>query len=243
MPDGTAAPNPVVSCRVCGHEEPEATLLSVGLAFPDKENDEKHSARLALARADQRRRQRLSTVATLRQTRFPTYGADGWPARLGGSGSRSGQVTEITIDHYDAPVPDPAAGDRPRLAITTKSERLHPEPALGDARKTLQSWIRRDQAAGGWPEASRAAVTLWLRAREREGRAAVLDAVRSAQPVIIDGTPTETLMLTTPRKQWVAVARPNALTVVVAARGVEPESLRLEPIADPPARLLEPEPA
>jgi hypothetical protein len=41
---------------------------------------------------------------------------------------------------------------------------------------------------------------------------------------------------------WVAVRRHHDLTVTIAARGIDPASLVIEPIADPAARLLGPEP-
>jgi hypothetical protein len=93
-----------------------------------------------------------------------------------------------------------------------------------------------------WPDASHAAITLWLRARERERRAAVLDAERSERLLTIDGAPTSALVLSGPGDRWVAVARHADLTIIAAGRDVELGSLHLEPIADPAARLLGPEP-
>jgi hypothetical protein len=49
-------------------------------------------------------------------------------------------------------------------------------------------------------------------------------------------------MLNLPRNCWVVVARHADLTITVAAHDLEPASLRLEPIADPAAQLLGPEP-
>ena len=75
-----------------------------------------------------------------------------------------------------------------------------------------------------------------------ESRAAVLGAVRSEQVITIGGALSRTVMLSTPGKRWVAVASHIELTIIVAAHDVEPASLRLEPIADPAAQLLGPEP-
>jgi hypothetical protein len=80
-------------------------------------------------------------------------------------------------------------------------------------------------------------------ARDRESRAVVLGAVRSEGLIIVDGVSTRTLMLNAPPNRWVAVAGHADLIITVAAHDLEPGSLRLEPIADPTARLLGPEPS
>lgn len=241
-PNGTTIPNPVVSCRVCGHEEPEGTFFGIRSQPDESEDEATRAARLARARVQQRKHRWLSDAMTLRATQFPIYGADGWPAQLGGSGSQGDQLTEITIYHYETPDADPYAGDRPRLTITTKCDELHAGETLHEARRALEDWISRDSGAAQWPDASRAAITLWLRARERESRAAVLGAVQSEQLITIDGASTRTLMLNAPHDRWVATARHADLTITIAAHDLEPASLRLEPIADPAAHLLGPEP-
>jgi hypothetical protein len=241
-PNGTRIASPVVSCRVCGHEEPEGVFMSTRSQPDESEDEAMRAARIARFRAQHRKRRWLSDAMTLRATQFPIYGADGWPARLGGSGSQGDQLTEITVYHYETPDADPYAGDRPRLAITTKRDELHAGEMLSEARQMLENWIREDAGAARWPDASRAAITLWLRARDRERRAAVLGAVRSEQLIAIDDASTEMLMLNAPRNRWVAVARHADLTIIVAASDLEPAPLRLEPIADPAAQLLGPEP-
>lgn len=237
-PNGTTTPNPVVSCRVCGHEEREGTFSTVGSQTSESEDETTHAARMARAR----QHRWLSNAMTLRATRFPIYGADGLPAQLGGSGTHGDQLTDITIYHYDAPDADPYAGDRPHLTVTTKRDELHPGEMLTEARRALEQWMGEASAAP-WPNVSRAAITLWLRARERESRAAVLGAVRSEQLITIDGASTQALMLSAPGNRWVAVARHAHLRIIVAAHDVEPASLRLEPLVDPAAQLLGPEPS
>jgi hypothetical protein len=49
-------------------------------------------------------------------------------------------------------------------------------------------------------------------------------------------------MLNATGSRWVAVAQRADLTITVAAHDLEPASLRLEPISDPAAELLGPEP-
>jgi hypothetical protein len=239
-PEGTIVPNPVVSCRVCGHDEPEGTFLR-SKSFHDGEDEATGAARLAVTRATQLNRMWHSAARTLRQTRFPIYAVDGSFAQLGGSGSSNEETTEITIKHYNTAPADPFAGAPPRLLVTTKRDDFHARRPLSEAREALESWVLAD-APEPWPDASHAALTLWLRARDRKRRAVVLDAARSEQPIIIDGSPTTALMLETPGGQWVAVTRHAGLTIIVAAHDVEPTSLRLQPIADPPAQLLGPEP-
>jgi hypothetical protein len=50
------------------------------------------------------------------------------------------------------------------------------------------------------------------------------------------------LTLTTPSGRWVAVGRHADLTITVAARDLGSTTITLEPIANPDARLLGPEP-
>jgi hypothetical protein len=239
-PNATVIPNPVVSCRVCGHDEPEGTFVHFGSGPGDHEDMAEHAARIAQARAEMRQRQWRSAEMTLRDTRFPIYAAEGWPAQLGGSGSQGADTTEITITHHDTPVFDPFAGDQPRLEITTK----HDDSLLGDlyeARQTLDNWLHADNSGTEWPDVSNAALTLWLRARDRRRRAALLRAERTAQLITIDAAPTPALMLMTGRR-WVAVARQRNLTIVIAGHEIDPGSLHLKPITDPLAQLLGPQP-
>lgn len=70
----------------------------------------------------------------------------------------------------------------------------------------------------------------------------MLCATRSEPLITIDDLPTRGLMLSGPRGRWVAVADHADLTIAVAGHNAELASLRLEPIADPAAHLLGPEP-
>lgn len=240
--DGTHAANPVVSCRVCGHEETEGSFMSMRSAAPESEGEAAREARMARVREELRKRRWQSRAEALRTLRFPVYVADGWPAQIAGHGSQDGQTTHVTIHHHDAEGADSYAGARPRLTVTTKRE-PYPRQALGEARHALQSWVGDDASGTPWPEASRAAITLWLRARERERRAVVLGAVRSEQLIEIDGTPATALMLSGPGSRWAAAASLGDLTIVLAAREFEPTALRLRAVSDPTAELLGPEPA
>ena len=127
------------------------------------------------------------------------------------------------------------------MTITTKSGD-HFLGALHEARKTLEGWVRAESTSQ-WPNASDAAITVWLRSRDRRRRATVQGASRSEQTVNVAGDPSNALMLKTPGNQWVAVARHSELTIIIAANDVDPATLRLEQIADPLAQLLGPNPS
>jgi hypothetical protein len=70
----------------------------------------------------------------------------------------------------------------------------------------------------------------------------VLDAVKSEQLIEIDGAPTTTLMLSAPGSRWTAAVPLGGLMIVIAARELEPTTLRLRPVSNPDAELLGPEP-
>lgn len=241
-PDGTVIPNPMVVCRQCGHEEREGTFFGVGAACDD-EDEAAREARAARAREHARVGRWYSNTMTLRALTFPVYAAEGWPAVIGGSGSHGDRLTSLTIDHHDTPDADPYAGDRPRFEITTSREDSPVNDELRQARWTLHSWLQnKDADARSWPESSPAAVSLWLAARERAVRGKVLAAVRSEQPVSIDGTPQPFLTLTAPSGHWVAVRHHSDLVITIAASDLDHARITIEPIADPAARLLGPRP-
>jgi hypothetical protein len=189
------------------------------------------------------RKQRwYSDTMTLRAATFPIYTAERWPAVIGGSGSRGDQLTNLTIRHHDTPDADPYAGDRPRLEITTSTDDTRQGDELTEARSALESWLHNDGTHSRWPNASHAALTLWFRARDREVRAEVLKAIRSDQLITIDGALQPFLTLTTPGGRWVAVRRHDDLTITIAAHDLDPTTITIEPIPDPAAHLLGPEP-
>jgi hypothetical protein len=243
-PDGTVIPNPIVICRQCGHEEREGTFFAAGAASDGDEDEAAHEARVARAHDHARVGRWLSSAMTLRALTFPAYAAEGWPVAIGGSGSHGDQLTSLSIDHYDTPDADPYAGDRPRCEITTSREDTPGSDELRQARSTLHSWLQNnyDDTRSSWPEASHAAVTLWLAARDRVVRGKVLAAARSEQPISIDGTPRSFLTLTAASGHWVAVRQHSDLVITVAASDLDPARIIIEPISDPVARLLGPRP-
>ncbi len=67
-------------------------------------------------------------------------------------------------------------------------------------------------------------------------------ATQTEKLITIDGTPEPLNTLTPLSGRWVAVRHHGDLTITVAANDLEPTAIELEPIPDPPARLLGPEP-
>jgi hypothetical protein len=226
--DGTHVANPVVSCRVCGHEEREGSFFGMGSTAPADETDAEREARLAQVRAKLRKQQWLSDALTLRAAEFPIYGVEGWPARLAGSGSDGDQLTQITVQHFESADAHPLQGDKPSVAVVT-SRRPHRPSALESAREALERWVSRDAHSDSRPEASHAAITLFLRARARQSRGAVLAADRSDPEMVIDGAFRAVLMLRVPDGRGAAAVRHADLDITVGGRRGDPSSAQLEP--------------
>ena len=243
--NGTVTPNPIVVCQQCGHEEREGTFFAVGAACDDDEDEGARETRVARTREHTRVGRWLSNAMMLRALTFPIYAAEGWLAVIGGSGSHGDRLTSVRIDHHDTPQADPYARDRPRFEITTSREDSPASDELRQAHWTLHSWLQNndDDARSSWPEASHAAVTLWLAARDRTARGTVLAAVRSEQLISIDGTPAPFMTLTAASGHWVAVRHHRDLVVTVAASDLDPARITIDPISDPAARLLGPRPS
>jgi hypothetical protein len=205
---------------------------------PDQEDEVAFAERIARVAAERRVQRWYRDKLTLRAVTFPIYAAEGWPAQISGSGSRGGDLTDLTIAHTEIEDADLVDG-RPRIEITTSTrEPRHNE--IGVARQQLEQWIHLDNMHAHSPDLSDAAITLWFRAVDRRRRAAALNAARSEAQVTIDGTATPFLTLTTPGGRWVAVRRHNDLTVTIAARDIDPTTITLEPIPDPAASAANP---
>lgn len=142
-------------------------------------------------------------------------------------------MTEVIVDHYETEDADPATAGRPRFAVTTKIDDPRDSGPLAEARFALRGWVRAKSRLLRWPGGSDAAKTLQLSADSRDANAAALDAVQSEHNLTIDGVASAALILTAPGSRWVAVAVRGNRTIIVRGRGVEPDSLRLSPIADP----------
>jgi hypothetical protein len=240
-PGGVIIPNPIVVCCECGHEAPEGSFF--GASVSDEGEDEaERQARIAKAQAEARVQQWYANTMLLRGVTFPIYAADGWPARIGGSGSRGDVLTAITIAHDKASSSDGDAGSLHRLEVTTSVDEFQLSHELRHARETLEVWAGNQQPQMSWEGRSHAAITLWLAAHQRRSRGLVLAAERTQQPIILDGAPQPFLTLTTSTGSWVAVRTHHDLMITIAAHHLQPTAIALEPIADPTARLVGPRP-
>lgn len=226
-PDSRTVPNPIVVCRVCGHEEPEGTFFG---ADQSSEADEEaaHEDRLARVLAERRAQRWYSDTMTLRAVTFPIYVAEGWPAIVGTQRSRGDQLTTLTISHHDRPDADFYSEDWPRIEITTSIDDFY-RGELREAQAILSSWLQHP--GSDWPDASNAARTLWLAAYHRELRRAVLAATRSETLIAIDGAPEPFLTLSSPTGRWVATRRHNDLTITVAGDNLDPAMITIKRLA------------
>jgi hypothetical protein len=177
---------------------------------------------------------------TLMGVTFPIYAAEGWPARINGQGSRGDDLTHLTIAHAET-LPDSMFVERPRIEITTS---IDPYRAgeLAVARDAFASGMETDTNRRPTEGLSDAALTLWFRAGRRQRAAGSHEAPVSETEITIDGARELFVMVGTPNARWVAVRRHNDVTITIAAREIDPAPLIIEPIADPAARLLGPEP-
>lgn len=236
--DGPLEPCRIVVCRHCGHEEGAGTSLYAFIS-PDDEDEATKAARIARHRAEARVQKWYSDTMTLRGVGFPIYAAETWPASITASGSSGDDLTELTIGHHTEENDDPFTA--PDLRITTSIRDAHDTDLLR-ARRALEMWVHDDHNRPRSDGLSDAATKLWFAARGRDRRAAAMDAMQTEQLITIDGTARPFLTLSTPTGRWVAVRRHDDLTITIAARDLDPTTLTLEPIPDPAARLLGPEP-
>ena len=236
--DGPLEPCMIVVCRRCGHEEGAGSSL-MRFSSPDDEDETTRAARVARQRAEARVQKWYSDTMTLRGVTFPIYAAEDRPATISGSGSSGDDLTELTIGHYAPESDDPFAVTD--LRVTTAAPE-HQWPELHLARRALEMWVHDDHNRPDPDGLSDAATKLWFAARRRARHAAALGATPSEQLITIDGCPQPFLALSTTTGRWVAVRRHDNLTITIAAHNLDPATLTLEPIPDPAARLLGPEP-
>ena len=171
---------------------------------------------------------------------FPIYAAEGWPARINGQGSQGDELIRLVIAHAET-LPDLMFVQRPRIEVTTSVEPYQPGE-LAVARDAFASGIEADANQRPTEGLSDAALTLWFRATRRQRVAGSHEAPVSETEITIDGACERFLTVGTPNARWVAVRRHHGVTITIAAREIDPASLIIEPIADPDARLLGPEP-
>lgn len=129
---------------------------------------------------------------------------------------------------------------QPRIEIRTSID-SYQQSELAIARDAFGSGIEADdnRRTDGLSDA---ALTLWFRADRRQRVAGSNEAAVTKTELTIDGAREPFLTVGVPNAHWVAVRRHHDVTITIAAREIDPASLIVEPIADPNARLLGPEP-
>ncbi len=237
----TFVPSPLVVCRVCGHQEQAGQITRYGQPDNPDEDAAEREARMARIRAEQAVQRWYSDKMTLMAVTFPIYAAEGWPARIHGSGSRADKLTHLTIAHAQTP-PDSMFVERPRIEVRTSID-SDQQGELAIARDAFGSGIEADVNRRPTDGLSDAALTLWFRAARRRRVAGSHEAPVSKTELTIDGAREPFLTVGVPNAHWVAVRRHQDVTITIAGREIDPASLIIEPIADPHARLLGPEPA
>ena len=233
-------PSPLVVCRLCGQQERAGGIMRFGQPDDADEDAAAREARMARIHADQAVQRWYANKMTLMGVTFPIYAAEGWPARINGQGSQGDDLTHLTIAQAET-LPDSMFVERPRIEVTTS---IDPYRAgeLAVARDAFASGIEADGNRRPTDGLSDAALTLWFRAGRRERVAGSHEAPVSETEIRIDGAREPFLTVGTPNARWVAVRRRHDVTITIAAREIDPASLIIEPIADPVARLLGPEP-
>jgi hypothetical protein len=154
----TFVPSPLVVCRVCGHQE-QGGGISRGVERAD-EGEGARAARMARIRAEQAVQRWYSNKITLMAVTFPIYAAEGWPARINGSGSHGDDLTQLTIAHAETLPDDSMFVLRPRIEITTSIDPYQPGE-LAIARTKFATDVAADASRQPSDGLSDAALTLW----------------------------------------------------------------------------------
>ncbi len=236
----TFVPSPLVVCRVCGHQEQTGGIVRMGQAENADEDEAARAARMARIHAEQAAQHWYSNKITLMAATFAIYAAEDWPARIDGSGSHGDDLTHLVIAHAET-LTDAVFVQRPRIEITTSIDPYQPSE-IAVARDAFAAGIEADANRRPTDGLSDAALTLWFRAAHRRRVASTHQAPIGETEITIDGAREPFLTVGTPNAHWVAVRRHHDVTITIAAREIDPASLIIEPIADPEARLLGPEP-
>jgi hypothetical protein len=236
----TFVPSPLVVCRVCGHQEGGGVIMRFEQPDGADEDEAAREARMARIRAEQAVQRWYADKMTLRGVTFPIYAAEGWPARISGQGSSGDDLTHLSIAHAET-LPDSLFVERPRIEVTTSVDSYQPSE-LAIARDAFASGLEAEANRQPSDGLSDAALTLWFRAARRRRVAGSHEAPVSETEITIDGAREPFVTVGTPNAHWVAVRRHHDVTITIAAREIDPASLIIEPIADPAARLLGPEP-
>jgi hypothetical protein len=233
--------HPLIVCRVCGHQEHVSSISRFGRTEDPDEDEAEREARLARVHAERMVQRWYADKMTLNGVAFAVYAAEGWPARISGSSWQENETTSVKIAHAD-PLPDTVTIAKPRIEIETSVEAHHSDE-LTIARDEFGRLAETDGHRELGNDLSDAAVTLWFRAARRRRVSGAYAAPVGQTEIMIDGAAERFVMVGSADAGWVAVRRHHDVTIMVVGREIDPASLVIEPIADPDARLLGPEPA
>ena len=229
---GRILPHALSRCRICGQEEPQPTVIRAPESAPSATPALTRAQLMAKADAMRREFMWRSVAEGVRNQNFPIYGAAGWPAQISQSGSEDdGRLTSVTVTH--ATTGNLNHPSHPDVTITTERDDPRHTGELERAQLALRRWAPHDDPGDRRPDGSNAAGILRHNARTRRDHAAALNAKQSQQTVKIDGQTTSALTLITPTGAWAAVANHHDLTITVTGHDLDPESLDINPIADP----------
>ena len=157
----------------------------MGAAYTPDEDEATRASRMARIRAEQAAQRWYSNKITMMAVTFPIYAAEGWPARINGSGSHGDDLTHLRIAHTET-LTDSMFVQRPRIEVTTSID-PHQPGELAIARDAYASGIEADANRQPTDGLSDAALTLWFRAARRQRVAGSHDAPVSETDITIDG--------------------------------------------------------
>ena len=161
--------------------------------------------------------------AALEAAEFPVYAATGCASS---AHSFPGVAGEILVEHDPL---EPDGGDDSGLRELTVSTAPSGATRLRSPREAL--WAMLDVDA---PDDRRsiAAKLVAFDAMERATRREVAFTEPVERSLVIDGRP-ETFAFLVVRNAWVATRRHGSVDILVAAAGLDPAEVELEPLADP----------
>jgi hypothetical protein len=223
-PDGERIPSPIVACCVCGHEEPEGSIMRYGTEASDEDDAARtaRTARIAPWRAEAMVQKWYRDALLLRAVTFPLYAVVDRPAQISVSRDENDDLIALTIAHTETEGAD-LYFDRAALEVTTATRSTGRDGAA-IAREAIERCAAEESREEHAADLSDAAITLYFRSMQRRRRAAAYAAAESQTQITIDGSPQPFLTLTTPGGSWVAVRHHDNVTITIAGRDVDAES-------------------
>jgi uncharacterized protein DUF1963 len=231
-----------VMCERCGYglgrvqETSHGSSMSLGMgggiafrvAGPDDEVEESGGG-FAFDAGEYLRRQQAALAAV----DFPVYAASGCAASAHGRYDGAGEILvahDLSDDSDDDNgYPDEEEDRDDGFKLLTVSTVPVGEARTQQPREALASM---PHVGAPYDSRSAAARLVAFGARERALRREVALAVPVERELVIDGSP-QTFTFLSAGKAWVGTRRHGPVDILVAASGLAPEDVELEPLADP----------